>query len=248
MKWRSVTVAVAGALVVAGVAWARPFLTGVFFEREYWRVVADVHETKSLRLDPTFHKLPPQHRLLVDGKWATTGTDDFLLKLRRDYPGDATLLDYYRACWDFWNKNYAAAETTFRAQGREVELVRTVAARGDRDRLRQLAETATNHEARAQAWWELARQSGVASAVSADRRDNANRPGTGDATAAGCLVRALSYSGRAEIWEAVRARVGQDISHAEYAAALRELALRTRSGDVAEQIALELGKLKVVSR
>lgn len=46
----------------------------------------------------------------------------------------------------------------------------------------------------------------------------------------------------------MRARVGQDISHEEYATALRELALRTRSGDVAEQIALELGKLKVVSR
>ncbi len=240
--------AVAGALVVAGVAWARPFLTGVLFEREYWRVVADVHETKSLRLDPTFHKLPPPHRLLADGTWATTGTGDFLLKLRRDYPGDAALLDYYRACWDYWQKNYAAAERVFREQGKEVELVRTLGTGGQWSAVRGLAESAQSDEARAQAWWELARPSGVASAVSADRRDNPNRLGTGDATAAGCLVRALSYSGRAEIWEAVRTRVGQDISHEEYATALRELALRTRSGEVAEQIALELGKLKVVSR
>jgi hypothetical protein len=128
-------------------------------------------------------------------------------------------LDYYRACWEFWNKNYPAAETTFRAQGREVELVRTLAASGQSSAVRQLAETARGDEARAQAWWEL------------------REP-----------LRALAYSGRAEIWEAVRTRVGQDISHAEYAAALRELALRTRSGEVAEQIALELGKLKVVSK
>ncbi len=220
-------------VILAGVVWCRPYFVGFYFEREYWSAVAARGERghSSVRLDPAFHKLPPQHALLADGKWATTGNGDFLLKLRRDYPGDATLLDYYRACWDFWNKNYRDAERVFRAQGREVELVRTVAARGERGPLEALAQSAPSHEARAQAWWELARQSGVASAVSAD-----------------CLVRALSYSGRCEIWEAVRARVGKDISHAEYAAALKELAVRTRSGETAEQVALELGKLKVVSK
>lgn len=213
--------------IISGALFSRSYVLGYLFEREYWAAVATVEVvaalgkrgSASLRLDPAFHKLPPQHLLLADGKWATTGNGDFLRKLRRDYPGDAALVDYYRACWDFWNKNYSSAETVFRAQGQEVELVRTVASLGERGRLRQLAETATSDEARAQAWWEL-----------------------------GEPVRALAYSGRKEIWDTVRERVGKDISHDEYAAALKALAFRTRSGDVAEQIALELGKLKVVQR
>lgn len=219
-SWRrGIGVIVVATVILGGVAVARPYLLGFYFERKYWAVVAalEKRESRSVRLDPAFHKLPPPHALLADGKWATTGHGDFLLKLRRDYPGDAALLDYYRACWDFWNKNYRDAERVFRAQDREVELVRTVAARGERGPLEDLAHSAHSHEARAQAWLEL-----------------------------GQPLQALAHSGRKEIWDTVRARVGKDISHDEYAGALKELAMRTRSGDVAEQIALELGKLKVI--
>ncbi len=247
-SWRRfVRFTIGGLLAVGLIYWSRAWWLPLVAQWQYWHLIAQRERAGTAtgpawRNHPLSFELPAlPMKLLEDGQWATESVKASLQTLRRAYPQEAAELDYYLAGWEFWSGDAYAAREECQRLGKPIDPVLFALRVNDRAALPRLAnDPAVSAASRARAWEELARR--------------AQREGRTKEAAAAYLeilehaITSPQSPGTVNVaWEAVRVRLGQQISVAEYRAALRRMAQRTNEQVWLEQIMFELGKLKLLA-
>lgn len=233
---------------------AQPVWLPVVMRWQYWAMLraqpaSKLPEPPAALRDPRSATLPVEFKLLDDGAWATPEAPELLMSLRRAYPKDAAVLDYYLACWRLWNGEVAAAEAEFRRLGRElpaVPMAQVVLRVGSEDEWRMLGrDWRAPAEARVEAWHRLAQSAAKRgrSREAADYRLNALEivaahhplPRTAQTT-----VDALKREIRRDVWGDCHRRRLRGI--------LREWIKRADDPRVVEELVFELGKVETLAR
>jgi hypothetical protein len=243
--WRLlVLLAVGGAVALLALLFQN-HLSALWSQWVYWARVGHGETDQpasrsSIWSHPALAGLPLKTQWGERATWATPAVREQLVQSKPRQPEERAEIDLCLAWWDFHNGRLSEAEAEFRRLGDAEGLVRLAARRGDTATLRHQAENrAVPPAARALAWAELARllDRGPDHHAAARCYLNAleNAPVTGDTHLIGWHA-----------WEAVRTRVGTDITLKQYAASLEVLAARVNNQQLLREIMFELGKIKML--